>query len=339
MKTTIQALLILCSLAFFSCQKNDGVQPLTESTDLTAFQLKSATMAVNDVAVESVSEEASYETYFYGEYEHLLRALAHLKGNNHDLFSGRGNMHYVNGQRPVVSIDTAASGYPIVITIDYGTGTETKRGKVISGKVIIEISGDRNTDGSTRAITYIGCVIDSIGIDGTCTETFNGDNITTRTITVASAVDFTLPDGAVLNREGNTVRDWLEGIDTPKERDDDKIQITGTIDVSSSTGDTYARVISTENPLIRLGDCHHPVQGLVQFYKNDVEIASVDYGDGTCDNKAELSTDGTTVEIVLNERGMPKAKTDGKHKHGGHMGGNGNMGGNGSMGGNGNNGH
>lgn len=328
MKTTIQALLVIISIAFFSCQKNDGIQPLAESTDLTDVQLKSATMAVNDVAVEGVSEEVNYETYFYGEYEHLLRALAHLKGNKYDLFSGRGNMHYMNGQRPVVSIDTAETGYPIVITIDYGTGIETNRGKVINGKVIIEISGDRNTDGSTRTITYENCVVDSIGIDGTCVETFNGDNTTTRMITVASNVNFTLPDGTVLNREGNIVRQWLEGIDTPLVRDDDRIQVTGTINVVSSAGDTYARVISTENPLIRLGDCHHPIQGVVLYYKNDVEIASVDYGDGTCDNKAELTTDDTTIEIVLNECGMPKAKTEGKHKHK-----------NGNMGGNGKNGH
>jgi hypothetical protein len=82
-----------------------------------------------------------------------------------------------------------------------------------------------------------------------------------------------------------------------------------------------------------LGDCHHPVQGTVIFYKNDVEVGSLDFGDGTCDNKAELTTDGATIEIVLNERGMPKAKTGGKHKHT-----NGNAAG-GNMGGNGKNGH
>jgi hypothetical protein len=328
MKTTIQTLLIILALAFFSCQKNDGLQPSAEATDLTDVQLKSATMAVNDVAVESASDEVNSETYFYGEYEHLLRALAHMKGMKNDLFSGRGNMHYINGQLPVVSIDTAEVGYPITITIEYGTNTKTKHGKVIKGTVIIEISGDKNTDGSTRTITYKDCMVDSVGINGTCIETFNGDNTTLRMITVDSDVNFTLPDGTVLNRVGNNVREWLQGLATPFEREDDMIRITGTTTVNSSTGDKYDRVISAVNPLIRLGDCHHPVQGLVQFYKNDVEIASVDYGDGTCDNKAELTTDGTTVEIVLNDHGMPKAKTKGQHKHT-----------NGNMGGNGKNGH
>jgi hypothetical protein len=310
MKTTIKALLVLVSVAFFSCQKNDGgVQP---STSLTDTQLKSATLAVNDVAVEGASDEANYETYFYGEYEHLLRGLAHLKGKKHDLLSGKGNLHYVEGQQPVVSIDTAEAGYPITISIDYGDGIETKRGKVIKGLVVVEITGPKNVDGSMRNITYTECMIDSIGIDGTSTETFNGDNTTTRKITIDSNVNFTLPDGTVINRDGSTVRDWMQGLETPTEREDDMIQVTGTIDVSSSTGDKYSRVIT--EPIIRLGDCNYPVQGIVSYSKNGTEIASLNYGDGTCDNIAELTTDGTTVEITLKDRGMPKAKTEGTVK-------------------------
>ena len=79
MKTTIKALLVFFAFAFFSCQKNDVIQP---STDLSASQLKSATIAVKDIAVESVSEEANYETYFYGEYEQMLRQLSREKGGN-----------------------------------------------------------------------------------------------------------------------------------------------------------------------------------------------------------------------------------------------------------------
>lgn len=313
MKTTISALLVILALVFFSCQKEDGVGLSSGvNTDLSDVQLKSATLTVNDVAVESASTEASYETYFYGEYEHMLRALAHMKGSKYDLFSGKGNMHYLNGQLPVVSIDTAEGGYPIVITIDYGTSTETDRGKIISGVVTIEISGPKNVDGTTRTITYQNCRIDSVGIDGTSVETFNGDNLTVRKITETSDVDFTLPDGTVLNRVGNTVREWLEGLDTPLLRDDDKIQITGTILVTSSTGDTYSRVIT--EPLIRLGDCQYPVEGMVQYTKNDVEIGVLDYGDGECDNKAILTVDGTEIEIVLNEHSGPKAKTEGMHK-------------------------
>lgn len=334
MKTTIKALLVFFAFAIFSCQKNDVIQP---STDLSASQLKSATIAVNDVAVESVSEEANYETYFYGEYEQILRQLSRMNGNSGNMMKGHGNMHYMNGQTPTVAIDTAEAGYPIKISIDYGKSTETQHGMKISGKVLIEISGPKNTDGSKRTVSYIGCIIDSIGIAGTSTETFTGDNTTTRKTTMVSDVTFTLADGTVISRAGNDVREWLKGLTTPLDRSDDMIQITGTVNVKSSTTDNYSRVIT--NPLIRLGDCNNPVQGTVAYSKNGSVIATLDYGTGVCDNLANLTANGATVEIVLKDHGMPKAMTDGQHMSGnGSMNGNGGMGGNGSAGGMGGNG-
>jgi hypothetical protein len=307
MKTTIQVLLVFISLAFFSCSKTD----VGSITDLTAAQLKSATIAVNDVAVQSVAEEVNYEADFYAEYEHLLRQLAHFKGKKGNLLAGQDHNHYVEGQSPVVSIDTAAAGYPITISIDYGDGVKTTHGRSISGKVTIAISGAKDTDGSTRTITFEKCVIDTIGVDGTSLETFNGDNTTTRKTTATSTVKFTLADGTVLNRVGTHVREWLTGLDTPKERTDDMIQVTGSIKVESSTGDKYSRVIT--EPLIKLGDCRHHVKGIVAYSQNGAVIATLDYGDGECDNLANLTTGGTTVEIELKGT-MPKAKTEGEHK-------------------------
>jgi hypothetical protein len=321
MKTTIKAILVISAFAFFSCDKTtttEGIDPTT--TDLSTSQLKSATLAVNDVAVESVSEEANFESDFFGGYEQMLRQLAHLKGKKDNLLKGQGHFHYVEGKVPVVTIDTAETGYPITIVIDYGTGIETNHGRIISGKVTIEITGAKGVDGSSRLITYENCKIDSIGINGTSSETFNGDNLTTRKKTTVSDVTFTLADGTVINRVGNHVYEWLEGLATPLVQDDDRIQVTGKIEVKSSTGGTYSREITV--PLIRLGDCNHPVEGVVVFTKDGTVIGSLDYGDGTCDNLAKLTTDGATVEIQLKGKGkMPKAKTEGEHEGGMHNGG------------------
>jgi len=310
MKTTIQAfLLMIITFAFFSCDKKGDVTTADESATL----LKSATIAVNDIAVQSVSQEANYESDFYVEYEHLLRDLAHVKGKKGNLLAGQGHNHYVEGQTPVVSIDTAAAGYPINITIEYGTGIATDHGRLIAGTVKIEISAKKNTDGSTRKISYINCTIDSIGINGTSTETFNGDNTTTSKESVVSNVTFTLADGTVIERTGNDVREWLKGLDTTADRTDDMIQTTGSINVKSSTGDLYSRVIT--EPLINLGDCHHAVQGIVTYSQNGAVIATLNYGDGTCDNLAQLTTNGTTVDIELQGK-MPKAHLDGHGKKG-----------------------
>lgn len=307
MKTKSTVLAATLFFAFFACQKNDVTDT---SAGLTDLQLKSASIALSDVAVESVSEEASYEAYFYSEYEHMLRHLVRVKGRKGNLLSGRGYFHYEAGMAPVVSIDTADAGYPITITIEYGDSTVTRHGRVISGQVVIEISGAKDTDGSTRKVSFIDCAVDSIGIDGTLSETFNGDNSSTRVLTTTSDVTFTLADGTTITRVGSDVREWLQGLDTTGDRSDDRIQITGILNVTSSTGDTYTREIT--DPLIRLGDCFHPVQGLVQYSQNSTVLATLDYGTGECDNLASLTTDGTTVEIELRDRKMPLARVDGR---------------------------
>jgi hypothetical protein len=305
MKTISFSLIAMLSLVLFSCQNQDALETLSSFSD---EQLKSAEIAVNDIAVEGVTEELDFETNFYANYEHMLRQLAKFKVKKHNLMEGNGDMHYDNGKAPVVTIDTAATGYPVTITLAYGDSTLTRNGRVIKGTVIIVLSAERKTDGATRTITFNNCSIDSIAIAGTLVETFNGDNTTSRKITTSSDVTFTLADGTVIDRVGNHVREWLGGLDTPLNREDDKFQITGSTNINSSNGNAYVRQIV--EPLIGLGDCRYFVQGIVEFSKNNEVIGELNYGDGECDNLANLTTEGSTIEIELKGR-MPKAKTEG----------------------------
>jgi hypothetical protein len=298
MKNRILALSAILSLAVVSCQNNDDLEN-TES----ALLLKSATIATSDVAIESVAQETSYEADFYSEYEHILRKLSHFKGRKGNLLAGKDHNHYVASEMPVVSIDTAAAGYPIYISIDYGDGIETTHGKVISGLVKIEITGVKNTDGSKRIIDFVDCKIDTIAVAGTSTELYNSDNTTTRSIKLTSNVTFTVDDGAVLNRVGNEVRTWTAGLSTAQERNDDVIETSGSVNVTSNDGNTYSKTI-TKN-LIHTGDCHSIVEGVVEYKQNSTVLATLDYGDGTCDNVATLTTGGTITEIQLKN---PKAK-------------------------------
>lgn len=321
MKTRILTLLVILTFTFLSCEKQDGID---QPNDLSELQLKAATIAVNDIAIESVALEANYEVDFYAGYEHLLRQLAQFKGGKGNLLKGHKGLHYVEGQSPLVSIDTTGTGYPIVITIEYGDSTATKKGRVLSGTVIIELSGKKGTDGSTRTISYIGCSIDSIGIEGTSIQSFTSDSTEARQMNISSDLTFTLADGTIVTRVEDTVREWLTVQDTLLENTYDKVQITGLIQVVSSTGDAYERLIT--EPLIKLEDCRHPVQGIVEYRFNGSLVAELNYGEGTCDNLALLTTEGETIEIELQGK-MPKAKLDGhfngKKGHKGNKGGNG----------------
>jgi hypothetical protein len=304
MKTNTLSILILVALTLFSCEK--VITPELSDADTNELVLKSAEIAENDILIESVSEEFIYEAEFFAESEGLLKQLARVKGGK-NLMEGHQGNRYHNGSGPVVSIDTAETGYPVVITIDYGDGVEFRNGRVVTGLVTIELSAQRGTDGATRTITYSDCTIDSVGINGIVVETFTGDQLTSRTVNSISAVTFVMADGTIIEREGTHTRNWMAGLDTPEERDDDVIEITGSVTAQTSTGNTWARTIV--EPLIRTGNCRHHVQGVVEFSQNGILLASLNFGDGTCDNLAIMTVDGETIEIELQDR-KPKANVE-----------------------------
>lgn len=305
MKTKILTLLVFSALAFVACQKNDD----SSTADNSASLLKSATIATTDVAVQSASLESSLEADFYAGYERILRQLSHVKGRKGDLMRGQGAAHYIDGETPTVSIDTAAAGYPITIVIDYGNGIETDHGKVIKGKVTIVVNGDKNTDGSTREITYANCAIDTIAVNGSSIEKFVGDNTTSRKITTSSNVTFAITNGATFVRKGNETTEWLAGVSTPKDRSDDKVVVTGAVTVDNTTDNiSYSKTVT--NGLVKLGDCRYIVSGTVEYKQAGSVIGTLDYGNGTCDNIATLAVGGTTTEVTL------KGPGDGHGPHG-----------------------
>ncbi len=294
MKTKILVLSLFSAVVFFACQKNDD----SSSTDQSASLLKSATIATSDVAVQSASIESSLEADFYAGYERILRQLSHVKGKKGDLLRGQGAFHYIQGELPTVSIDTATTGYPITIVIDYGDGIETNHEKIIKGKVTIVMNGAKNTDGSTREITYSNCAVDTISINGLSIEKFIGDNTTTRKITSSSDVTFAITNGATFVRKGDETTEWLAGVSTPKDRSDDKVVVTGAISVDNTTDNiSYSKTITSG--LVKLGDCSYIVSGTVEYKQAGTVIATLDYGDGTCDNLATLTVGGTTTEVTL----------------------------------------
>ena len=56
-------------------------------------------------------------------------------------------------------------------------------------------------------------------------------------------------------------------------------------------------------PLVRIDGCDFIVEGTIEFHKDDMVVAIVDFGDGTCDNIATKTIDGVTEEFILKKKG------------------------------------
>ena len=52
----------------------------------------------------------------------------------------------------------------------------------------------------------------------------------------------------------------------------------------------YTKVIT--EPIVKLDNCEYIVAGVVEFYEGDKWVATIDFGDGTCDEWATKTWDG-----------------------------------------------
>ncbi len=66
-------------------------------------------------------------------------------------------------------------------------------------------------------------------------------------------------------------------------------------------------------PIVKLEGCDFPVEGTIEYLKDGEVIATIDYGDGECDNIATKTVDGETYEFELGNK-----KRDKKDSHKGY---------------------
>ena len=71
---------------------------------------------------------------------------------------------------------------------------------------------------------------------------------------------------------------------------------------SSKTGskNTYTKNILI--PLERIDGCDYVVKGKIEYVKDGAVVATVDFGDGECDDVAIKTVDGVDKEIKLNKK-------------------------------------
>lgn len=197
-----------------------------------------------------------------------------------------------------------AVGDNIVKTINFGTaGCEMPNGNVLKGVIIITIP--YLPDATTHVITYqfVNFYHNAIKFDGTKTFSrtmsapVNGHPI----VTMNMDMDVTFPNGNVYSRVGTRVREIIEGMNTPAIIADNVYKITGswtttfpstTVQTSTITTPLHVKMscMSVNKPLL--------VSGVITITRNN-NLATLDYGDGTCDNLAVFTLNGTSYQITF----------------------------------------
>lgn len=278
-----QSLFLLAALTFTmtACMENGLFDDGLNGDEFSLFNTSSY----------DASTEALMSTNFEDIDESTDEAFDRLFGQ-----AGRFRGHHLDCAE--VTKDTINQ----VVTIDFGDGCENNKGTVKSGKIIVTYSGERGEPGATKVVTFEDFFIDSVQVEGVRTVT----NISDTTVEGLKVYEtslvggkLTFSDGTTITREANHTRTKYRTENT----EENYASLTGNASGTLQDGTAYTMDIVTEILITGACDIKVPVSGVKEFVAGENTV-TVDYGDGTCDNLAEVTTNGETETIELKSRGL-----------------------------------
>jgi hypothetical protein len=201
---------------------------------------------------------------------------------------------------PTISIDPPATTneFPKTLTVDFGNTNCLGNDNINRrGKITAIFTGRYRTAGSKITITLTDYYVNDNHVQGTKTITNNGVNGNGNmsfTVMVANA-SVTMSDGTI-TWESERTREWMEGANTIDPRDD-VYHITGWAKGKTKKNITFDASIT--EPLVLNLSCRWITKGIIEVTPEDYPVRVIDYGDGTCDNKATVTIKNRVREITL----------------------------------------
>lgn len=282
-------------IIFSSCQKdnmtNDTLQDEELSPAVEAVQDNNAASDQFSDAfdiTQSVSAEDAGEEIGLG----TMSAISSNSGNENSF--GAGAKCYT-----VTVVPRIKGEWPKTVTINFGDGCTGKDGKVRKGKIVSIYTKPSFMPGAVVSTTFVGYRVDSFAIAGThkLINTSNDRGISFKMI---------VTDGKITNsntgfwrkhrseQEFTQLEGWMSTTNPLK----NGYRITGSTNGSNSNGRSWKTQTST--PLIRKFDCKWISKGILQIWWNDNKTAAtLDYGDGKCDDQAVLTYKDKSKTITL----------------------------------------
>jgi hypothetical protein len=312
-KLIIGAVLVVLS-GFYSCQKSDRLSNSSSlATTLTASVAEVVGNQVSNVT-GTTEHSLSLESFDGHGYAHVLGnfSIGNFGIPNYGL-NGIGHFKFGIPHIDSCAVVTVSSEtFPKEITIEYAGTCNEHHGHIMKGKIIIDISDSLTVPGSVETITYQDFYIDSMKVDLNAEITNIGKNADGNWV-IRKEYDQTITRGdLVCVRQNKETQEWKSGFET-RDKSDNVYYLTGSGSVSINDTATYIKTITT--PLLFDASCDYISSGVVELTKNG-STAIIDYGDGTCDNKATVTIDGTTEEINLHSCKFPGGGHFEKHFHG-----------------------
>ena len=288
MKTTKLILGLAIVLMTFSCNKEENGSPISANDAKAGAQID----AMND-DVSDIVEEQEINTYTNS-----------TSGRTTDLASSALTTCATITRVPAFG-SAITPGTEVTKTIDFGDSCTLNSGNVVSG--VITITFVYQPDATSHTINYSFDNFFHNGIE------FNGDKTFTRTMIttaenpiahpqVTMTMDLTanIPGLGIYHRVGGRVREIIAGYGN-EILIDNIYKITGSWVTTTPSGAVQNSVITTPlNVKMSCLSVNKPllVSGIITITRESTS-ATLDFGDGTCDNLAVFTVNGNSYNIVI----------------------------------------
>ena len=288
MKTKILILGFALSLTILSCNKEENGSPISSEDAKSGAKID----AMND-DVSNIVEEQEASTY-----------ATPTTGKAVD--SGVSELTTCATITRVPAFGTLPTvGQTVTKTIDFGTSCTLSSGNVVSGVIVITFVFQPEAPSHTITYSFVNFTHNGIAFNGN--KTFTRTMITTTAnpnlhpqVTMTMDLTATIPGVGTYHRVGTRVREFIDGFGD-EILTNNIYKITGSWVTTTPSGAVQNSEITT--PLRVKMSCltvNKPliVSGIITITRADTS-ATLDFGDGDCDNLAVFTVNGNSYNIII----------------------------------------
>ena len=245
---------------------------------------------ISEAEVKKLISEAESNAY-YDQLDMMMTRLMSMSGN--------GRMLAASGYVPSCASVTYNSGTRTT-TVDFGEGCTDVDNRVHKGKIVINSNGSLYETGSFAIVSFEEYSVNNVRVEGIRTI----ENVTTSSSphlqfsTTLRGGKLTWPDGSFALCEADHQRTWIRA-DNPE---NDQWYIEGNASGKNREGQEYTSTI--RNTLVFKMACRPegvfiPVAGIKVIARPGESDATLDFGNGSCDNDVTITADGSSKTVTI----------------------------------------
>jgi hypothetical protein len=201
---------------------------------------------------------------------------------------------------PMIIVDTTDANH-LILTLDYGVDGvyDSLDGKYRKGKIVTTFYGKWSLPTARACSKLVDYYVSTNGgasyikydVDSMLFIR-NGNSITNEIIGGKCTT-------SSWNLEWASSRTFTQiaGSATTEDESDDVFSITGTVTGKDRKGKIYTSTITV--PIVKRASCNWIESGRIELTPEGLNARVVDYGNGTCDNKATITFGGNTFSFDL----------------------------------------